>query len=325
LTDPDIPKFSKLEKVPLRDYFRNEARNFTPWLEENLHELGDVLELNLELIGREAPVGGLSLDLLAKDMDSSKTVIIENQLEKADHKHLGQLLAYAAGYDAKIVVWISDEFRDEYKQVLEWLNQETHSEMHFFAVVVEIWRIDHSNPALNFELVVSPNHWKKSIPPREETETRSKYRNFFQKLIDELREDHQFTRAKTAQPDNWYYFPSGYTGFYYYVWFRKGTQVTVYVGIYEGDNYLERLDRLALFDSLENEKDAITEDFGGIFEWERNAEMKESRILFARDGHVDWDTDDMDAIHKWCVEHLLKLKKVFDPKIRQALKEVEDR
>ena len=320
MTDIDTPKFSKLKKVPLRQYFPDEASDFTPWLEANLQELGDVLGLNLEPIRREAPVGDLSLDLLAKDVDNSKTVIIENQLERAEHGHLGQLLAYAAGCDAKIVVWISHEFRDEYKQVLEWLNQQTNTDIHFFAIVVEVERIENSNPALNFKLVVSPNQWKKSIQSSEETETQRRYRNFFQRLIDELREDHQFTNARAAQPDTWHYFTSGHRGFTYCVRFRQGAQVNVYVRIYEGDNE----NRLALFASLENEKEAITKDFDGTFEWNRNPEMKESQILFARDGYVDWDTDDIDEIHKWCVTHLLKLKEVFDPKIRVALETIND-
>ena len=318
MTDIDTPKFSRLEKVPLRQYFPNEASDFTPWLEANLEELGNVLGLNLEPILREAPVGDLSLDLLAKDVDNSKTVIIENQLEKAEHKHLGQLLAYAAGRDAKIVVWISHEFRDEYRQVLEWLNQQTNSEIHFFAVVVEVLKIEDSNPALNFKLVVSPNQWKKSIQPSEETETQRRYRNFFQKLIDELRENRQFTNARAAQPNTWYYFSSRHQGFTYCVRFRQGTQVIVYVRIYEGDNE----NRLALFDTLANEEAAITEVFGSKFDWKRNPELQESQIIFERDGYVDWDTDDIDEIHKWCVTHLLKLKEVFDPKIKQALENI---
>lgn len=315
MTDIDKLKFSKLRKVPLRDYFPDEARDFTPWLERNLDELGDALGLNLEPIQREAPVGDLKLDLLARDIDGAKTVIIENQLERAEHKHLGQLLAYAAGREAQIVIWISDEFKDEYRQVIEWLNQQTHKEIHFFAIIVEILKIDKSDPALNFKLVVSPNKWKRSIPQTVESERKQRYRTFFQQLIDELREDHQFTNARAAQPDTWHYFTSGHRGFTSCVRFHQGTQVRIYVRIYEGDNE----NRLALFDALMNQKDEITEAFGGSFEWHRNPEKQESQIVFFRDGYVSWNTEDMREIHEWCIEYLLKLKEVFDPKIRQVL------
>ena len=282
-------------------------------LEENLAELGDALGLNLEPIRREAPVGDLSLDLLAKDKDTSDTVIIENQLEKAEHKHLGQLLAYAAGCEAKVVIWVSSEFRDEYRQVLEWLNEQTHAEIHFFAIVVEVVQIDGSNPALIFRVVVSPNKWKKSIIRPVDTEIGKQYRNFFQNLIDELREEHQFTNSEYARPDNWHYFASKlHSGITYCVRFSQEDKVNVYVRIYEG--YYE--DRLALFDELMKQKEAITKEFGGSFEWKRAPEKRESVIVFARDGVIQLDDDVIDEIRQWCVTNLLKLQKVFGPKIR---------
>ena len=171
MTTINTPSFSKLKRVPLREHFPNEARDFTPYLEENIDALSDELGLSLEVIQREAPVGDLSLDLLATDMENSNIVIIENQLEKADHTHLGQLLAYAAGLDAKIVIWISDEFRDEYIQVLKWLNEQTHTEINFFAIAVELLQIEDSPIALNFRQVVVINHQEQYVDGDKHTNT----------------------------------------------------------------------------------------------------------------------------------------------------------
>ena len=319
MTNTNLPKFSKLKRVLLRERFLNEPKVFTPWLAENIDRLSDALDLDLEVIDTEYRVGNLELDLLAKakDDNSSKTVIIENQLGGADHRHLGQLLAYAAGLDAKIIIWIADEFRDEYRQVLEWLNEQTPIEIGFFAVIVELLQIEESPVALEFRPVIAPNQWKKSVKPTGETERQKRYRNFYQKLIDEIRETREFGNPQTALPETWHYFWSRHNGVTYCVRFRGGTQATVYIRIYQGNNE----NRLALFDALEQDKAAIEEAFGSSFEWLRSPEKQESQIIFAREGDVNWEnTDALNEIHKWCIDNLLKLKQVFEPKIKEAVR-----
>lgn len=197
--------FSELKRIPLREKWNHEASDFTPWLESNIQILGDALGMDLEVVDREVPVGDFFLDLLARDLGSSRTVVIENQLTQTDHDHLGKLLTYAAGFDASIVVWVSEEVRDEHRQAMEWLNQRTDTETQFFAVVPEVLQIDDSNPALEFKLIVSPNEWQKfqkqktstNLTPRQE-----KYKGYFQALIDELREEHEFTGARAGLPQS---------------------------------------------------------------------------------------------------------------------------
>ncbi len=285
MANTNMPKFSKLKRVPLREHFPHEARDFTPWLAENIDRLSEALDLDLEVIATEYPVGNLSLDLRAKDHNSSKTVIIENQLGKADHSHLGQLLAYAAKLDAKIIIWIADEFRDEYRQVLEWLNEQTPSDIGFFAVIVELLQIEgleDSPVALEFKPIIAPNQWIKSVKTTGETEKQRRYRNFFQKLIDELREDHKFTNAKAAQRGTWYTFSSGYRGVRYYVRFDQGTKMIVCVEIYQRDNE----NRLAIFDALEQDKAVIEAAFGSSFEWQRSPEKQQSFIILGIRGFL---------------------------------------
>ena len=251
-------EFSELKRIPLREKWTHEASKFTPWLAENIQMLGDALGMDIEIVDREASVGDFSLDLLARDLGTSRTVVIENQFNRTDHDHLGKLLTYAAGFDASIVVWISEEVRDEHRQAMEWLNQRTGTETQFFGIVVEVLQIDDSNPALDFKLVVSPNEWQKSkkqktlmnLTPRQE-----KYKDYFQGLIDELREKHKFTGARAGQPQNWYYFPSGLGGINYGAWFTQGSKVRALVSI-------SRKNRMKLFEALKKRKVEITSNFG---------------------------------------------------------------
>lgn len=105
-----------LERVDPRSVWQGEAGDFTPWLTDHLAVLGEALGMDLELVEREAPVGGFSADIVARDTNRDRILIIENQLEATDHGHLGQLITSAAGLDAAAVVWLRRSVRDEHRQ-----------------------------------------------------------------------------------------------------------------------------------------------------------------------------------------------------------------
>ena len=163
-----MKQIAKIKRLKLRDIWEKEAADFTPWLAENIQSLGETLGMDLELQTDEAPVGDLSLDLLAKDLGSNRVVVVENQLNQTDHDHLGKLLTYAGGYDAGVVIWVAETIREEHRQALDWLNQRTDQETEFFGVVVEVLQIETSTPAYNFRAVVFPNDWQKRA--RSQTE-----------------------------------------------------------------------------------------------------------------------------------------------------------
>ena len=310
--------FSELKRIPLREIWNHEASDFTPWLEENIQKLGDALGMDLEVVDKEASVGDFSLDLLAQDLGSSRTVIIENQLTQTDHDHLGKLLTYAAGFDASIVVWVSEEGRDEHRQAMEWLNQRTDTETQFFAVVPEVLQIDDSNHAFEFKMVTSPNEWQKSKRQKPSPDISSKgekYKSYTQMLIDELRETHKFTGAHAGQPYNSYTFSSGIRGIGYGVQFARGDKVLAYVNIDKN----VRANRLDLFDALEKQKEKIESDFGSPLEWNRADEQQSSLVGVYRDGNIELSDDELEEIREWHITNLLKLKEVFQPEIEKAL------
>lgn len=153
----------KLEPVDVRKVWQNEASEFTPWLaqEDNLAMLGETIGLELELQEQEKPVGPYRADLLCRDTTADQWVLIENQLDGTDHRHLGQLLTYAAGLEAVIIVWIAEAFNDEHRAALDWLNEVTDERISFFGLEIELWRIGESDIAPKFNVVCEPNEWTK--------------------------------------------------------------------------------------------------------------------------------------------------------------------
>ncbi len=310
---------SSIEKVALREVWLNEAQDFTPWLAEHLSELGEALGLDLELEAREAPVGGYSLDILARDQGSDGPVVIENQLESTDHTHLGQLLTYAAGFDAHVIVWIAKEFRDEHREALNLLNHRTGEDTQFFGVEVELWKIDDSRPAVNFKLVATPNEWQKQARATSEVSERNdRYRTFFQKLIDTLREEHQFTRMRKAQPKkSACRFSTGHRGISYDSAFRREETAMVDVYIDNGDRDWNK----NLFDKLQEDKEAIESELAESLKWDRLDNRRASRIAVVRPGSIDDDEEMLGEVHDWMVEKLLAFKRVFGPRLDELVQQ----
>ena len=310
------PNLAKIERVDLREAWPHEAQDFTPWLAENIAELGEALGMDLELQQTEAAVGGYSLDVLATDLNQNRPVIIENQLEATNHTHLGQLLTYAAGYDANVIVWLTREFRDEHRQALDWLNQRTGEDTQFFGVVVELWRIGDSLPAPHFKAVATPNEWGKKTISRARgeaavsSELDERHQTFFRPLLDTLREQN-FTVPRNVQRRSANF--QVYSGRVFYgAHFTGSNQARVEVYIYSSDaDWNSRL-----IENLEISKSEIESDLGPL-NWQRM--LKDCRISLARPGSINDDDATLEEIRGWMVENLLKIKRVFDPRLRKLI------
>src|SRR4051812_4800813 len=203
-----------LERVELRNIWLSESSDFTPWLarEENLKILGETLRIDLELEAQERPVGPFRADILCKDTaEKDRWVLIENQLERTDHTHLGQLLTYASGLEAVTIVWISARFTEEHRSTLDWLNRITNESFRFFGLEVELWRIGNSPAAPKFNIISKPNDWSQSvaqaaraIDDAELSETRILQRDYwaaFDKVLAALRGP--VSGGKKPQPQSW--------------------------------------------------------------------------------------------------------------------------
>jgi len=307
-----------IEKVDIRDVWKSESADFTPWLSENMSRLGDALGMNLESTSIEAEVGGYRLDILARDSDRDSVVAIENQLGETDHSHLGQLLTYTAGYDAKVSIWIARKFREEHRAALDLLNQRTGNDSEFYGVVLALWRIGHSLPAPHFRVVSAPNNWGKIQKSRgSSSQGDQRYYHFFQGLIDELGEGTGIPTPYKVSRRSWQPFKSGYSGFGYVASFgirpSRRARIELYIDCGDQDENKRR------FDQLVDKRNEIESALGDGLHWERLDDKKACRISAYRNGSITDDQEDLDEIQSWMVDTLPRFKKVFDPRLAESI------
>ena len=187
-------EFGKVEFVHLRDIWQYEAEDFTPWLADNLHYISDAIGIPLEALETEASVGRFSADILARDPDGN-AALIENQLERSDHTHLGQILTYLAGLQAKTVVWVASDFEEAHLSAIHWLNENTPADFSFFAVQVSVVRISGSPPVPLFNVRERQSDWDEEVravaqPDRENLSSRGSFnRDFWTHHADRHPED----------------------------------------------------------------------------------------------------------------------------------------
>lgn len=268
----------QLEPVPLREAWRHEANEFTPWLAEpeNLGALARALGLSeLELVATEHWVGGFKLDILCTE--GGEPVVIENQLAETDHKHLGQILTYAAGVGARKVIWVASTFRPEHKAALEFLNANTTDELGFFGVQIELWRIAQSPLAPKFEVVVRPDDWVKT--GHEQTRavvsaspTGQLQQRFWMALVGQLARNAPHIRPHKPQARHWLSNSIGRSGFELNVTANtNAAQLGVML-------WMPGVDAKQHFFALLEQKKTIEKQLGFPLDWQELPDAQASRI-----------------------------------------------
>ncbi len=304
-----MPELGTIEPVDVREIWPNEAHDFTPWLAEHLSLLGKALELDLEPIQREAPVGDFSLDILARDRNTGEVVAIENQLEWTDHSHLGQILTYAAGHDARTVIWVTPKFREEHRAAVDWLNRWTPEEIAFFGVEVSAIKIGNSLPAPEFRPIAFPNDWSKQARQRVSNALhpgQEKLRQFFIPLSQRLRENGFASRVDRYQgvPR---FFPSGFSGVSYTA--DLGTHVRAYIWINMGSG--ER--KHQFFDALQQHEGELENELSVEWFWDRYGNYGYASCGIQTEGSIDDPPEKLKEHEAWLLEYLPKLKEVLTP------------
>lgn len=306
-------QLGKLEKIIIREQWKNEEYDFTPWLanEENIQLLGDEINLDLEVDGTEVPIGSYKADIVARD-GNGRTVIIENQLERTDHKHLGQLITYASGVEAQIIIWVCSQVTDEHRQAIDWLNEATRAEIVFFACEIELWRIGESLAAPKFNVVASPNDWtkvvKSTVTNKELSETKTAHLDFWNAFKIFMEDAGTTLKMRQPRPQHWYTFAVGRSKFN--ISLTTNTQ-SKRIGC---EIYIRGEDAKKAFAQLEKQKVEIEQTLGEL-EWYELPDGQDCRIKLSRDGdsktHSQWK-----EIHDWLKVNAEAFYEIFSPKIK---------
>lgn len=202
-------ELGKLEKIELREVWRHEALDFTRWLakKENIAILSKEIGIDIEVIQTEMSVGRYNVDIYARDTESNKKIVIENQLENTNHDHLGKMLVYAAGLDADIAIWVVKDVNEEHKQAVEWLNDNSFEKINIFLVKVELWQIDNSPIAPKFQVICEPNNWAKVLKQQSKdniSDLELKQMEYWQGFVDYAKSKDKTYISQRPSIYNWY-------------------------------------------------------------------------------------------------------------------------
>ena len=308
-------KIGKLTKIDLRELWNGEATDFTPWLakEENITLLGETIGVELEVQQEEKNVGVFRADILCKNTLTDKYVLIENQLEKTDHNHLGQLMTYAAGLDAVMIIWIAKTFSDEHRAAMDWLNSITDDTINFFGIEIEVYKIGDSLPAPLFQLVAKPNDWSKSFrSPRSTKLTPTKQLNleYWEAMKKYFETSGTFLRSQKPQPQHWANFSVGRSNFHF------SAVVSMRDNFIRIELYMGGPDAKNDFFKLKNQYEIdANKYFDGQLTWHELPEAKVSTAQIKKSANTA-NRSDWGEQHEWFRKNIEKFDKFFRPKIK---------
>ncbi len=314
-----MQQFASLEAQDVREYWANEARDFTPWLatqirSERVSALEDALGLDLEVVQEEKRVGRYSVDILAEAVDDNRNVVIENQLDSSDHDHLGKSIAYASGVDADIIVWIAPQFYDEHRDAIQWLNQNSREEVDLFAIRLEVWRINDSDPAVRFNPIVEPSEWREKAQRSDEelSDTKQLQEEFWTQFRDRIKESETRLSARKPKPQHWYNNPIG----------KSGMHLSFVLNSQDNELRAQLIikDDAEAYRALAEDRDAINSQLERELIWqepeETRAGKERSRIFFRKDANTT-DTNHWDEYQTWLIECGELLHEYFYDRIQQ--------
>lgn len=300
----------RLTEVDVRNLWRHEQYDFSNWLakDDNIEYLNEILGLTLVDINREVYVGPYRCDLVAKDETTGITVIIENQLEGTNHEHLGKIITYTSGLDAKVIVWIVKETKEEHRAAIEWLNNNTINDINFFLIEIHAYKIGNSDLAPKFEVVEKPNDFvkrrnKSQINSDKLNKRQSERLIFWEQFNQIVANRGKPFNIRKATTEHWYDIAVGSSEAHIAIDLVNKDGIVV-VELYIRDNK-------ELFDKLYKHKEAIEAELEINLIWDRINNKKASRIKYYIPNLNFDDHSNYDILMNKTIDIAVKMRNVF--------------
>lgn len=313
----DSVQIGKIKRVPLRALWEREDKGFSRWLEENIDYLNDVLDFDISIEKREEKAGPFKVDLLGTD-NLNRKVIIENQLNKTDHDHLGKVITYLTNLGANVAVWITSKPVEEHVKAIDWLNENAPDDVSFYLIKIEAIKIE-SQPlaAPLFTIVARPTEESREIG-REKKEYAQRHilrKEFWNQLLNKAKKRTNLYSNVSPSIYCWIGAGAGKSGINYnYVITNKYGSCEVYLD--RGKGFEEPNINKIRFDELYKHKDEIEKEFGGKLNWERLDDRRASRISIRFPGSLR-DKNKWDGIQDKMIDAMINMERAFRKHIRQ--------
>lgn len=302
----------KIKRIPLREVWKHEAYDLNQWLQDNIDVVNDVLDLNLSNPEREQSAGSFNIDIVAED-EAGNPVIIENQLEKSNHDHLGKIITYLVAMGAKTAIWIVSNPRPEHTAAITWLNET--SAANFYLLKIEAIKIGDSQPAPLLTAIVEPSQEGKEVGKAKQ-EMAERYiirEKFWIQLLNYEKQKTKLHANISPTQHNWLGTSAGKQGLGFNYSIRKhGASVELYIdrGKEKGE------ENKNIYNQLYRKKEEIEKMFGEKLKWESLEGKRACRISkeISTGGYRD-DEEKWPQIHEAMVDAMIRLSKALKPHI----------
>jgi len=235
-------------------------------------------------------------------------VIIENQLERTNHDHLGKAITYASVLDAACVIWVATQFSEEHVKALDWLNDHTVDEISFYGVQLELWQVDESRPALRFNVVSRPNEAVRMAAKAKGTDELSESKRlqleFWIKYKEKLSGIRKGLANQTPRPQYWYDITLGRTNIHLSATYNTDND-TVGVRVYIRNQIAD-----IMLPYLESKREVIETELGESLIWNPNPSNRDKVIQLLHTTDLSDQSKETEALN-WLVEKTIKFRDVF--------------